>query len=122
MRLGGSVGRVRPRGYQPGFIGEHDGLDAVAQAELSQDPANVDFHRALGQEQAGGDLAVGQASRDAGEDVLLAVGESLAELGGALRKTDSDGNPVRSRVRIPAKFFAVAAIFVVAIMVALFTG
>jgi hypothetical protein len=53
-------------------------LDAVAQAELGQDPANVDLHRALGQEQAGRDLAVGQASRDAGEDVLLAVGEGLA--------------------------------------------
>ena len=84
MRLGGSVPRVRPRGYQPGFVGEHDGLDAVAEAELGQDPANVDLHRALGQEQAGRDLAVGQASRDAGEDVLLAVGEGLADLSAAV--------------------------------------
>jgi hypothetical protein len=27
-------------------------LDAVAQAELGQDPADVNFHRALGHEQA----------------------------------------------------------------------
>ena len=46
-------------------------LDAVAQAELGQDPADVNLHGALGQEQAGRDLAVGHARRDAGEDVLL---------------------------------------------------
>jgi hypothetical protein len=57
---------------------------------------------------------------------LLPVGIIFAALGALSGdkepKTDSDGNPVRSRVRIPAKFFAVAAIFVVAIMVALFAG
>jgi hypothetical protein len=56
-------------------------LDAVAQAELGQDPADVNFHGALGQEQAGRDLAVGPAGRDAGEDVLLAAGEGLPQLG-----------------------------------------
>ena len=45
-------------GYQPGFAGEHDGLDPVAQAELGQDPADMNLHCALGQEQAGRDLAV----------------------------------------------------------------
>ncbi len=40
-------------GDQAGFVGEHDGLDADAQAELGQDPADVNLHWALGQEQAG---------------------------------------------------------------------
>jgi hypothetical protein len=44
----------------------------------------MDFHRALGQEQAGRDLAVGQAGGDTGEDVLLAAGEGLPYLGGVL--------------------------------------
>jgi len=30
---------VGVRGYQPGFVGEHDGMDPVAQAELGQHPA-----------------------------------------------------------------------------------
>ena len=33
--------RRGPGGYQPGFVGEYDGLDAVTQAELGQDPADV---------------------------------------------------------------------------------
>jgi len=37
----GSLGpsAVGVRGYQPGFVGEHDGMDPVAQAELGQHPA-----------------------------------------------------------------------------------
>lgn len=66
------------------FVGEYDGLDAVPQAELGQYPADMDFHRALGQEQAGRDLAVGQAGGDTGEDVLLAAGEGLPYLDGVL--------------------------------------
>src|ERR1022692_2907736 len=80
----GPVRRERPGGYQPGFIGEHDRLDAVAQAQLGEYPADMDLHGALGQVQRGRDLAVGHASRDAGEDVLLAAGEGAAYLGGAL--------------------------------------
>lgn len=57
---------------------------------------------------------------------LLPIGIIFAALGALSGdkkpKTDSNGNPVPSRVRFPAKFFAVAAIFIVAIMVALFTG
>jgi len=30
-------------GYQPGFVGEHDGLDPVAQAELGQHPADMNL-------------------------------------------------------------------------------
>ena len=84
LGVGGPVRRGRAGGYQPGFVGEYDGLDAVPQAELGQYPADMDFHRALGQEQAGRDLAVGQAGGDTGEDVLLAAGEGLPYLGGVL--------------------------------------
>jgi hypothetical protein len=66
-----------PGGYQPGFAGEHDGLDPVAQAELGQHPADMNLHCALGQEQAGRDHAVGHARGDAAEDVLLAAGQGL---------------------------------------------
>src|SRR6201996_1287612 len=73
--------RRRPGHHQPGFLGQDDGLDAVAQAELGQDPADVNFHGALGQEQAGRDLAVGHAARDPDENVVLAGGEGLAQPG-----------------------------------------
>ena len=46
-RVGGAVGRGRPRADQPGFVGEDDGLDAVAQAELGEYPADVDLHSAF---------------------------------------------------------------------------
>ena len=35
-------------GYQLGFVGEYDGLDAVTQAELGEYPADVDLHYAFG--------------------------------------------------------------------------
>jgi len=62
VRLAGFLRWGCPGGYQPGFVGEHDGLDAVAQAELGQDPSDVNLHCAFGQEQAGRDLAVGHAA------------------------------------------------------------
>src|ERR1039457_3384091 len=83
-RTRGPVRRERPGGYQPGFIGEHNRLDAVTQAQLGEYPADMDLHGALGQLQSGRDLAVGHARGDAGEDVLLAAGESAAYLDGAL--------------------------------------
>jgi hypothetical protein len=82
-RQPGWSGGVNPWGNKPGFVGEDDGLDAVAQAQFGQDPADMDLHGALGQEQAGRDLAVGQAGGDAAEDVLLAVGKGLLYLSAA---------------------------------------
>src|SRR5271155_4754931 len=78
------IGRLRPRSYQRGFVGKDHGLDAIAQAELGQYPADVDLHRARGQVQAVGDFAVGHARGDEGEDVLLAAGQRAADLLGAL--------------------------------------
>src|ERR1700753_2965829 len=63
------------RDDDPGLVGEDDGLDAVTQAELGQDPADVDLDRALGQVQPGRDLAVGAPGGQLGEDGLLAAGE-----------------------------------------------
>src|SRR5580698_2747020 len=80
----GAVRRERRGGYQPGLVGQHHGLDAVAQAQFGENPANVDLHGALGKVQAGRDLAVGHACGDAGQDVLLAAGEGVAYLGGAV--------------------------------------
>ncbi len=76
--------RVGAGGYQPGFVSEHDGLDAITQAELGEYPADMDLHCAGRQVQSGCDLAVGQARGDAGEDVLLAAGQGLPDLGGEL--------------------------------------
>jgi hypothetical protein len=42
----------------------------------------VDLHGALGEVQVGRDLAVRKAGRGVGEDVLLADGEGLPDLGG----------------------------------------
>src|SRR5258708_40253771 len=43
---------------EPGFVGEDDCLDPVAQAELGQHPADMCLDRALAEVQARGDLRV----------------------------------------------------------------
>src|ERR1700733_10639257 len=48
-------------GDEAGLVGEHHRLDAVTEAELGQDPADVHLDRSLGQVEVGGDLAVGPA-------------------------------------------------------------
>jgi len=47
---------VGVRGYQPGFVGEHDGMDPVAQAELGQQMGHVRLHRRLADRQRRGEL------------------------------------------------------------------
>ena len=39
---------------EAGLVGQHDGLDAVAEVELGQYPPDVDLDGALGQVQLGG--------------------------------------------------------------------
>src|SRR5262252_3660631 len=63
---------------EAGLVGQHDGLDAVAEAELGQYPPDVDFDGSLGQVHLAGDLAVGEPGGEPGEDVPFPVGE-LAE-------------------------------------------
>ena len=50
---------VVPGAHQSGLVRKDDGLDAVAQAELGEDTADVRLHRRLGEGQQLGDLAVG---------------------------------------------------------------
>src|SRR5262249_60431945 len=65
---------------EAGFVGEHDGLDAVAEVKLGQYPPDVDLDGSLGQVHLGGDLTVGQPGGEPGEDGPFPVGE-LAEQG-----------------------------------------
>jgi len=63
---------------EAGFVGQHDGLDTVTEAELGQYPPDVDLDRAFGEVQLGGDLAVGPPGGELGEHGSFPVGE-LAE-------------------------------------------
>src|ERR1022692_2425309 len=62
------------------FVGQHDGLDTVAEAEFGQYPSDVDLYGPFGQMQVGGDLAVGSPGGQLGEDGSFSAGE-LAEQG-----------------------------------------
>ena len=46
------------RGDEAGFVGEHDGVDPVAQVELAQDALDVRFDGGLAEDQLAGDLWV----------------------------------------------------------------
>jgi hypothetical protein len=50
-------------------VGVADGLGAVAGADLGEHVVDVALYRCLADEQALGDLGVGQAGRDQGEDL-----------------------------------------------------
>ena len=45
-------------GDEAGFVGEHDGVDPVAQVELAQDALDVRFDGGLAEDQLAGDLCV----------------------------------------------------------------
>src|SRR5579862_2128071 len=66
-RAGGSWMRVSPR-----VAPVRDGGGAGADAELGIDSPDVVLHGLLGEEQAGGDFAVGLPVRDEGHDLCLA--------------------------------------------------
>src|SRR5205809_1424800 len=65
--LGSVAGADDPR-----LVGEHHRLDAVAQAELAQDPGDVALDRRLAEEELPRDLRVGHAARDEAQDLELA--------------------------------------------------
>src|SRR5262249_48647750 len=60
---------------EAGLVGQHDGLDAVAEVELGQYPPDMELDGSLGQVHLTGDLAVGQPGGEPGEDGLFPVGE-----------------------------------------------
>src|SRR5215471_7058898 len=60
---------------EAGFVGQDDGLDAVAEVELGQYPPDVDLDGSLGQVHLVGDLAVGEPGGEPGEDGPFPAGE-----------------------------------------------
>src|SRR5216683_4701013 len=49
---------------EPGFVGEHDGLDAVAEVELGEDPVYVCLDGGCLDNELLGDLGVGEPARE----------------------------------------------------------
>src|SRR5262249_22275787 len=60
---------------EAGFVGQPDGLEAVAEVELGQYPPDMDLDGSLGQVHLAGDFAVGQPGGEPGEDGPFPVGE-----------------------------------------------
>ena len=71
----GRFGRVVARLDDARFVGEHDGLHAVAQAELHQDACDVRLHGRLGDEELLRDLGVRESAGEKTEDLVLTFGE-----------------------------------------------
>ena len=61
--------------HEAGLVGEHDGLDAVAQAELREQARDVGLDRRVADDELRRDLGVRQPARDELEDLELARGE-----------------------------------------------
>ena len=72
--------RARRYSKRPGLVGEHDGLDAVAQVELLEDVGDVGLDRRVADEQPLGDLGVREALGDQAEDLELARGQLVDRL------------------------------------------
>jgi hypothetical protein len=60
--------------HQPALVGEHHGLDAVAQAELHQDASDMASDRRFLDDELYGDLAVREPTRDLQQYLALAQG------------------------------------------------
>src|SRR5262245_2717760 len=60
---------------EAGLVGEHDGLDPVAEAELLEDVGDVGLDGCLADEELLPDLVVGQAAGDEPQNIPLARGE-----------------------------------------------
>ena len=98
------------RDDEPGLVGEHDGLDAVAQPELAQHVGDVGLDRRVAEDERRGDLGVGHAAREQQQHLVLARRE-LVELrgpgaaGGPMRANSS----IRRRVTVGASSASPAA-------------
>jgi DNA-binding NarL/FixJ family response regulator len=60
---------------EPCPVGQHDGLDAVAEVQLRQHPRDVGLDGPLADEELLRDLLVRETARDQAEDLALACGE-----------------------------------------------
>ncbi len=58
-----------------GLVGQDDGLDPVAQAELGQQVAHVRFDGGLADDEVGGYLGVGEAAGEPQQDVVFPGGQ-----------------------------------------------
>jgi hypothetical protein len=65
----------RPRYNEAGLVRDDDRLCAVAELELPEDMADVGLDGLVAEHEAVGDLVIGQALRDGGEDLGLARSE-----------------------------------------------
>jgi hypothetical protein len=66
---------------EPGFVGEHDRLHAVAKPKLHQNAGDVSLGRVLAHHELVGDLCVGEAARDESQDLELARRELVEARG-----------------------------------------
>jgi hypothetical protein len=51
---------------EPGFVGEYDGLDAIAEVEFGEDPVDVGLDGGRFDDELLGDLGVGEPARKEG--------------------------------------------------------
>src|SRR3954468_6367430 len=79
---------LRSPGFEAVLVGVDDGVDAVADTQLHQDPADVRLDRRLGDDEGVGDLGVGQSASDQLQRLALALGERRkgAAVGRAYRR------------------------------------
>src|SRR4051794_5634050 len=63
--------------HEPALVGQDDGLDAVAQAELEQQARHVRLDRALADDELARELRVALAAREQDQDLALALGQPL---------------------------------------------
>ena len=103
----GRPGRLAPRASQlpgltrPDLVGQHHGLDAVAQPQLGQHVTDVGLDRGLADRQRPGDLRVGVPARDVHQDLALALGEGGQRVRGG-------GRRIGQRIREPGRAAAPA--------------
>ena len=62
---------------EPVLVGEDDRLDAVAEFQFGQDPAEVGFHGGFGEHEAGGDFLIGSSRGDLAEHLQFPGGQSV---------------------------------------------
>ena len=63
--------------YEMVFVGEHDGLDAVARIDFRQDMRDMRFHRRQADEKLVGNLLIRQSMRDLNKHFALAIGQFI---------------------------------------------
>jgi Protein of unknown function (DUF1524) len=86
---------------QAGLVGQHHGLDAVAQVQLGEDPRDVGLHRRLGHVELFADLGVRQSAGHGAQHLQLARGQ-LRQRRHELRRL-ADRWPAHERLDQPAR-------------------